>query len=88
MIPLPQYYYCPTITALTLPASACILPRAWLSCTLLQPWRWGPGELFSCVQRGAEKRGLRTLRTRTLVRGNSTQASCFGSNSKYLVLQA
>lgn len=54
------------LTALTLPSWACVLPRAWLSRALIQPWRQGARELFSCVQRGAESTGLRALRTRTL----------------------
>lgn len=35
----PQHHSSPTLTALTLPAGAGVLPRAWLSCTLIQPRR-------------------------------------------------
>lgn len=64
----PRHHSSPLLTALTLPAGACVLPRAWLSCTLIQPRRWGAGELFLCVQRGAERTGLRALRTRTMAK--------------------
>lgn len=84
--PLPQHHSCLPFTGLTLPACASVLPRAWLSCTLVQWWRWGSRELLSCVQRGTERRGLRALITRKLAWDDITLASRLGPNSKYLEL--
>ena len=62
----PQLRSCLPFTVLTLPACACVLPRAWLSCTLIQLWRGCSRELLSCVQRGTERRGWRALIIRKL----------------------
>ena len=72
---------------LTLPTYACVLPRASLSCTFIQPWGWGSRGLLSYVQRGAE-RSLRSLITRKLLWDDITYALHLAPNSKHLRLQA